>query len=496
MDRSMCRNRMHGEQQGWPTAQRWGCHSAGSKTDLPYNALPTLRRAQGDLWAAAQGDLRAVAQGGYRRVAGFSLIELLVVIIVIGILTSVAMQSMDVAIEDARRVKTEREMAMLSKAIAGDPSVTNGRERSDFGYVGDVGAFPPNLSALASNPGGWSTWDGPYIPAGFSQDTLGFKIDEWGKPYSYVGGTSISSSGGGSVITHKVADAVDDYLRNRVMGTVRDVNDSIPGDTYCDSVSISITVPNGSGGRVTKTYHPNASGGFVMDSLPAGTHPLSVVFVPEADTLFRNLTVLPRHRGSVSYQFAEAHFGSVGGHSPTVDTLLVATFASSSSGFTYQDDAFRGTSQPSYASGTYVASGGITGGGIRVTLGGVDNADILGMSGGWRRTFTLNQAALVTLSVQFNLTQSANYESNEYSQTLVSVDGVLKGISPNDYVAQINGNGNGGGQITTGWTVFQVELGTLSAGPHTLRLGGYNNGKTDSNENTRVVFDDVLVTAR
>jgi prepilin-type N-terminal cleavage/methylation domain-containing protein len=457
----------------------------GSKPDCP---LLTLRQAQ--------GDLRGATQGVGKRNAGFSLIELLVVIIVIGILTSVAMQSMDVAIEDARRTKTVREMDMLSKAIVGDPSITNGHERSDFGYVGDIGAFPPNLHALVSNPGGWSTWNGPYIPSGFAQDTLGFKTDEWGAAYGYAGGTTISSSGGGSAITKKIADSTDDYLRNRVMGTVRDANDSVPGDTYCDSVNISITVPNGSGGKVIKTYHPNTSGGFVMDSLPAGKHALSIVYVPEADTILRNLTVLPRHRSSVAYQFAAAYFGSGGGSGPTVDTLLFATFNSSAESFAYADDLFRGTSQPNYASGAFVGGGGKTGGGIRVSLGGVDHNSITNMSGGWQRTFTLSHAAPVTLSVQYNLTQSEDYDSDEYSQTLVSIDGVLKGTSPSDYVAQITGDGNGGGQITTGWTVFHIELGTLSAGAHTLRLGGYNNKKSDDQESTTVVFDDVLVTAR
>ena len=71
---------------------------------------------------------------------------------------------------------------------------------------------------------------------------------------------------------------------------------------------------------------------------------------------------------------------------------------------------------------------------------------------------------------------------------------MLYGTPPNDYAAQIAGNGNGGAAITTGWQLFQIPLGTLPAGTHTLVLGGYNNHKTTSTERTTIVLDDVSVT--
>ena len=71
-------------------------------------------------------------------------------------------------------------------------------------------------------------------------------------------------------------------------------------------------------------------------------------------------------------------------------------------GFIYIDDAFRGTSQPGYASGVRLASGGLTGGGLSVTLGGLDGADILNMSGGWERTFSLGSST-ENVVLTFNL---------------------------------------------------------------------------------------------
>ncbi len=241
---------------------------------------------------------------------GFSLIELLVVIVVLGIMAAAATKSMTGTIEDKRRNETEREMELLAKAIVGDPNLIQNGRRSDFGYVGDVGAFPPNLQALAQNPGGYASWHGPYLPPGFTQDSIGFKLDAWGLPYAYSGGLTITSTGGGSSIVKKIAEASSDYIRNRFAGIVKDAADSLPGVTYRDSVTIRIVVPNGLGGIVTRSVKPDASGAFVLDSLPAGTHRLDVIFTPAADTLVRYITVLPRNKTSrpYLYKFAAHHF--------------------------------------------------------------------------------------------------------------------------------------------------------------------------------------------
>ena len=58
---------------------------------------------------------------------------------------------------------------------------------------------------------------------------------------------------------------------------------------------------------------------------------------------------------------------------------------------------------------------------------------------------------------------------------------------------QGNGNGNGGGSQSTGWQVFEVNLGTLPAGSHTGVIGVYNNKKTYNDESTELLVDDVLI---
>jgi hypothetical protein len=167
-------------------------------------------------------------------------------------------------------------------------------------------------------------------------------------------------------------------------------------------------------------------------------------------------------------------------------------FNTNADGFAYVDDLFRSTNQPSYASGAYIASGGFTGGALRVTVGGINSSTILNMSGGWRRSFTLAVPTPVTLAFQYRLSQTDEYESDEFSQMLVSLDGVLRGVAPNDYIAQIVGEGS---TTTTGWQLVQLNLGTLAAGTHQLSLGGFNNKKTAGNETAEILVDDLVLTA-
>jgi hypothetical protein len=125
-----------------------------------------------------------------------------------------------------------------------------------------------------------------------------------------------------------------------------------------------------------------------------------------------------------------------------------------------------------------------------VAVGGVNSQNIEGMSGGWQRSFTLGAATPVTLSLRYRLTETEEYEEDEFTQALVSVDGVLYGIAPNDYIAQVVG----GGPTTTGWQLVEINLGTLSAGTHVLALGAYNNLKTTPEESAEILIDDVVLT--
>jgi hypothetical protein len=175
-------------------------------------------------------------------------------------------------------------------------------------------------------------------------------------------------------------------------------------------------------------------------------------------------------------------------------TLIDAHFDVDADAFAYADDAFRTTAQPAYASGARIATGGFSGGALRVALGGIDDAVITNMSGGWSRTFDLPRAGRLQVTLRMQVTQTSEYESNELSQGLVSIDGALVGTSPNDFVSQIAGDGNGGTPRTTGFQLVTLDLGVRAAGSHRLTLGGFNNQKTLNNESTEILIDDVSVT--
>lgn len=276
-------------------------------------------------------------------IRGISLIEVTMLVVIVAIVMAVAMQSMTPGIENAKKRKTEHEMEAIIKAIAGDPSIMSvaGGVRSDFGYVGDVGAFPPNLEALAENPGGLSTWDGPYISPEYIN---GFMTDEWGQAYTYNGGLEVESHGSGSPMRHRSSSDSLDILYNTVYGWIRDANDSVPGLIWNDSVDVKITVPNGAGSVITKTYYPDSAGDFAFDSIPIGRHQVLVIYKPEVDTLMRLVTVVPRHGDDqvLRLNFASAWFSTEdttgGGGTDSMLTLVEGT--ESATGAECQDVTF------------------------------------------------------------------------------------------------------------------------------------------------------------
>ncbi len=172
-----------------------------------------------------------------------------------------------------------------------------------------------------------------------------------------------------------------------------------------------------------------------------------------------------------------------------------AHFDTDAEGYSYSDDTFLGTSEPGYASGTYQASGGFSGGGLQVDLGGVDTQQGYGMSGGWGQSFNIASAQALTLSLRYQLTISARYEPDEYGEMLVSLDGQLLSLAGNSYLAHLDGDDNAVNDPSTGWVQVDLDLGTVSAGTHTFTIGGYNNKKTWDNEYTIILIDDVVLTS-
>ena len=167
--------------------------------------------------------------------------------------------------------------------------------------------------------------------------------------------------------------------------------------------------------------------------------------------------------------------------------LLNETFDSGAGPFGYQDDTFRGTANPTFAAGTYEAAGGQTGGGVRVQVGG----NSTNMSGGWVASFNVGAIAdSVTVEVSFRLLFSGGYEPDEFGEALLSIDGTLVGVTPNDYLFQFVGDAST--NWDSGWLTETFTF-SLAPGAHQIIVGGWNNQSTTSGEITEIFFDDVRV---
>jgi type II secretory pathway pseudopilin PulG len=247
-------------------------------------------------------------RSNYSASCGFTLIELALIIVIIGIVATVAMRSMQPAVDQSRIDTTMEEMETLARAIVGNKDLVSEGIRSDFGYVGDVGAPPPNLDALVANPGGYGTWDGPYVLNDFVENPDDFKRDAWGNEYVYSGGVVITSSGNGSPLTKQFAGSVDDLIANTVRGNVYDGLGAPPADS-ASSVDIIIYYPDGIGGLGSSSVNPSPSGQFSFSNMiPAGNHLIRAIYTSANDTTSEYITVLPGSDVLCELRFSKSYW--------------------------------------------------------------------------------------------------------------------------------------------------------------------------------------------
>lgn len=226
--------------------------------------------------------------------SGFALIGVLVLIVVLAVLASVAVESLTPSLERARQARTELALDHLAKAIAGEYALNGQMSGANFGYLGDVGSFPPNLSALKTNPGAYATWNGPYIREDFVESTNDFLTDSWGSAYSYPAGVTITSNGSGVAITRQLAKTSSDLLSCGFSGKTLGANGVAPGASAANLIAV-VTYPNGSGSNTRDTVSVDAAGAFSFGaSIPIGIQTVQVIDTIANDTAQSFVSLIPR----------------------------------------------------------------------------------------------------------------------------------------------------------------------------------------------------------
>jgi general secretion pathway protein G len=116
------------------------------------------------------------------RTSGFTLMELLLVLVIIGLLSAIVAPTLYQRIKPAKAAAAREQIENFSTAL-------------DNFFV-DAGRFPSSsegLEALRTRPAGLSNWNGPYLKKEIP-------LDPWGKAYIYRepgrnGGYEITSLG-------------------------------------------------------------------------------------------------------------------------------------------------------------------------------------------------------------------------------------------------------------------------------------------------------------
>lgn len=97
--------------------------------------------------------------------SGFTLIEVLLVVVIIGILVGVAIPRLGGRVRQAQLAAAEADISNIGMALRL--------------FEVDNGNYPPSLQGLLSNPGSAQNWRGPYLEKGMPKDP-------WGNDYIYA----------------------------------------------------------------------------------------------------------------------------------------------------------------------------------------------------------------------------------------------------------------------------------------------------------------------
>jgi general secretion pathway protein G len=109
---------------------------------------------------------KIACQNQSRRRSGFTLVEILLVVVIIGILAALVIPKIAGSGERAR-------------LVAANTDINGGIKTALGQYEVDNGFYPKNLQDLLTPPGNAKNWHGPYF------DPPKLPVDPWGNAYLY-----------------------------------------------------------------------------------------------------------------------------------------------------------------------------------------------------------------------------------------------------------------------------------------------------------------------
>jgi len=192
---------------------------------------------------------------------GIIAIEVMVIVVILLALTTIAIPLFVNLGSIDRENITYQKIQKIKKAIIGDYNKINNRERTDFGFVGDIGVLPSNLQELIVNStypsyhqenNVWFGWRGPYLKSSYESGKYVALVDAWGNDIAYNNSTlpavkEIRSAGSDGVFN--TSDDIFDYI------LLDDVSAYVEGDfltrvtkTLMNSYSASLRIYYPSGG--------------------------------------------------------------------------------------------------------------------------------------------------------------------------------------------------------------------------------------------------------
>jgi prepilin-type N-terminal cleavage/methylation domain-containing protein len=248
--------------------------------------------------------------------AAFTLLELVVVLVILGLLAAAGGRAVGRALEQARFEETERRLLALRAALVGEPDLRGPEGRTDFGYAGDLGDLPASLDRLVARgddppwamrpeptsgiarPAGWH---GPYLRPTFREDPAAAFRDGWGQAIRLVrDGPSARLASDGPDGRPGTPDDLSLDLTSEVRGTLAGLLLDEGGRPRPGPV---VLVAVRAGLPVRLEARAGADGRFAFPGVPVGRHPVLAAAAPGlGDPAVREVVVHPGRVAHVTLQ--------------------------------------------------------------------------------------------------------------------------------------------------------------------------------------------------